>query len=49
MIEEEPSSSFFSEDFADKTDVQSTIKELNNNELPFELKLFSCDEEDKTC
>ena len=45
-IEEEPSSSF-SEDFADKTDVQSTIKELNNGELPFELKFFSGDEKDK--
>ena len=45
-IEEEPSSSF-SEDFAEETDVQSTIKELNNNELPFELKFFSGDEEDK--
>ena len=39
-IEEELSSSSFSEDFADETDVQSTIKELNNNELPFELKNF---------
>ena len=39
-IEEELSSSSFSEDFADETDVQSTIKELNNNELPFELKIF---------
>ena len=46
MIEEEPSSSF-SEDFADKTDVQSTIKELNNDELPFELKFFWGDEKDK--
>ena len=46
-IEEEPSSSSFSEDFADETDVQSTIKELNNDELPFELKFFSGDEEDK--
>ena len=44
-IEEEPSSSF-SEDFAGKTDVQSTIKELNNSELPCELKFFSGDEED---
>ena len=48
MIEEDPSPSFFSEDFADQTDVQSTIKELNNVELPFELKFFSGDEEDKT-
>ena len=46
MIEEESSPSF-NEDFADETDVQSTIKELNNNELPFELKFFSGDEEDK--
>ena len=46
MIEEEPSSSF-SEDFADETDVQSTIKELNNDELPFELKFFGGDEKDK--
>ena len=46
-IEKEPSSSSFSEDFADETDVQSTIKELNNNELPFELKFFSGNEEDK--
>ena len=45
-IEEEPSSSF-SEDFADETDVQSTIKELNNSELPFELNFFWGDEEDK--
>ena len=45
-IEEEPSSSF-SEDFADETYVQSLIKELNNGELPFELKFFSGDEEDK--
>ena len=45
-IEEEPSSSF-SEDFADETDAQSTIKDLNNDELPFELKFFSGDEEDK--
>ena len=45
-IEEEPSSSF-SEDFADETDVQSTIKELNNGELPFELNFFLGDEEDK--
>ena len=45
-IEEEPSSSF-SKDFADKTDVQLTIKELNNGELPFELKFFSGDEKDK--
>ena len=45
-IEEEPSS-FFSEDFADETDVQSTIKELNKGELPFEFKFFSVDEEDK--
>ena len=37
----------FSEDFADETDVQSTIKELNNDELPFKLKFFSGDEEDK--
>ena len=46
MIEEEPSFSF-SEDFADETDVQLTIKELNNGELPFEFKFFSGDEEDK--
>ena len=46
-IEEEPSSSSFSEDFADETDVQLMIKELNNDELPFELKFFSGDEEDK--
>ena len=46
-IEEEPSSSSFHEDFADKTDVRSTIKELNNDELPFELKVFWGDEEDK--
>ena len=39
--------SSFSEDFAGKTDVQSMIKELNNGELPFELKFFSGDEEDK--
>ena len=45
-IEEEPSSSF-SEDFADETYVESLIKELNNGELPFELKFFSGDEEDK--
>ena len=45
-IEEEPLSSF-SEDFADETDVQSTIKELNNGELSFELKFFSGGEEDK--
>ena len=45
-IEEEPSS-FFSEDFADETDAQSTIKELNNSELPFELNFFLGDEEDK--
>ena len=45
-IEEEPSSSF-SEDFADETDVQSTINKLNNGELPFELKFFSGDEQDK--
>ena len=48
-IEEEPSSSSFSEDFADETDVQSTIKELNNDELPFELRFFSGDEKTKTC
>ena len=36
IIEEEPSPSF-SEDFADETDVQLTIKVLNNDELPFEL------------
>ena len=47
-IEGEPSSSF-SEDFADETDVQSTIKELNNGELPFELNFFLGDEEDKKC
>ena len=46
MIEEEPSS-FFSEDVADETDVQSTIKELNNSELPFQLNFFLRDEEDK--
>ena len=46
-IEEEPSSSSFSEKYADETDVQLTIKELNNSELPFELKFFSGDEEDK--
>ena len=46
-IEEEPSSSSFSEDFADETDVQSTIKELNNEELSLEIKFFSGDEEDK--
>ena len=46
MIEAEPSSSF-SEDFADETDVQLTIKELNNDELPFELKFFWGDEKDK--
>ena len=45
-IEEEASSSF-SEDFADETDVQLTIKELNNGELPFELNFFGGDEEDK--
>ena len=45
-IEEEPSSSF-SEDFADENYVQSLIKELNNDEFPFELKFFSGDEEDK--
>ena len=44
-IEEEPLSSF-SEDFADETDVLSTIKDLNNDELPFELKFFLGDEED---
>ena len=46
MTEEEPLPSF-SEDFADKTDVQSTIKKLNNGELPFELKFFLGDEENK--
>ena len=46
-IEEELSSSSFSENYADETDVQLTIKELNNGELPFELKFFSGDEEDK--
>ena len=46
MIEEERSSSF-SEDFSDEADVQSSIKELNNCKLPFELKFFSGDEEDK--
>ena len=46
-IEEEPSSSSFSEDFADKADVQSTFKELNDDELPFELKFVLGDEEDK--
>ena len=35
-IEQKPLFSF-SEDFADETDGQSTIKELNNGELPFEL------------
>ena len=45
--EEEPSSSSFSENYADETDVQLTIKELNNNELPFEFKFYSADEEDK--
>ena len=45
-IEEEPWSSF-SEDFADETDVQSMIKELNNDKLPFELKFFWGDEEEK--
>ena len=44
---EEGSSSSFSEDFADETDVQSTIKELTNDELPFEFNFFSGDEEDK--
>ena len=44
-IEEEPLSSF-SEDFADETDVLSTIKDLNNDELPFELNFFLGDEED---
>ena len=39
--------SSFSEDSADKTDVQLTIKQLNNGKLPFELKFFSGDEEDK--
>ena len=38
--------SSFSEDFADETDVLSTIKDLNNDELPFELKFFLGDEED---
>ena len=47
-IEEEPSSSF-SEDFADETDVQSTIKELNNDKLPFELKFFWVMKKTKTC
>ena len=46
---EEESLSSFSEDFADETDVQSTIKELNNGELPFELNFFLGDEEDKKC
>ena len=46
MIGEEPLSSF-SEDFADEADVQSSIKELNNCKLPFELKFFPGDEEDK--
>ena len=46
-IEEEPPSSSFSENYADETDVQLTIKELNNGKLPFELKFFSGDEEDK--
>ena len=46
-IEEELSSSSFSEDFADETDVQSTIIELNNDKLPFELKFFGGDEEEK--
>ena len=45
-IEEEASSSF-SEDLPDETDVQLTIKELNNGEFPFELKFFLGDEEDK--
>ena len=39
--------SSFGEDFAGETDVQSTIKELKNSKLPFELKFFSGDEEDK--
>ena len=45
MIEEEPLSSF-SEDVADETisDVQFAIED---GELPFELKFFSGDEEDK--
>ena len=46
-IEEEPSSYSFSKNYADETDVQLTIKKLNNSELPFELKFFSGDEEDK--
>ena len=46
LIEEEPSSSI-SGDSADETDVQSTIKELNNGNLPFKLKFFSGDEQDK--
>ena len=46
-IEEELPSSSFSEDFVDETDVQSTIKELNNDELPFELNFILGDEEDK--
>ena len=41
------SSSSISEDSADKTDNQLTIKQLNNGKLPFELKFFSGDEEDK--
>ena len=47
MIEEELLSSSVREDFADETDVQLTIKELNKDELPFELKFFSGDEEGK--
>ena len=46
---EEESLPSFSENFADETDVQSTIKELNNGELPFELNFFLGDEEDKKC
>ena len=47
VIEEEPSSSSYSEDFADETDVQLTTKELNNDEFPFGLEFFLGDEEDK--
>ena len=43
-IEEESSLSSFSENYADETDLQLMIKELNNGKLPFELKFFSCDE-----
>ena len=48
-IEEELSSSSFSENYADETDVQLTIKELNNGKLPFELNFFWVMKKTKTC